>query len=922
MKTGIPLLLILFSFAQAFAQVPQGFSYQAVARGADGKVLADQEISLKIGILEGSPSGPLLYEETHTTTTSDLGLFSLKIGQGAVSSGSFEAIDWGNSLKYLDVALDTEGGNSYTHMGTIQLLSVPYALYAGKSGGDDDADPANELQDIILEGSELSITQGSTVDLGGLGAVTDSDDQTLSLTGTELSIEDGNTVDLSGLNTDGQTLSLENNLLSIEGGNAVDLTPLQEDGDADPANEIQDLQMDGDILTITLKEGATPVDLAPYKDNSDDQILSLVDTELSIEDGNAVDLAGLVDDADPDPENEIQDLQLNGHLLTLTINGAPTEIDLEPYLDNTDEQDLNLVDNSLNLTNDDTPVDLSGYLDNTDEQDLDDVLTRGADAGGKNILNLANPVNDMDAATKAYVDELESRMSAFEYSLLGSANGLALWNKLGNIDEVTNSATGPGGVIRGDLNFNHDVMYGKGVTPNGRGDVTGIDFPTTVVDPEKGTIELWAQFYEAPVAGDYGVYGFVNVAHWTHHVVAFYWHNSSSKLEMTLGFNGTVRGASLTGFSPAFNEPVHLAFVWDREGIDGSGDFMRVYVDGEAVATNTTENDWGDDNSSGNFRVAAPWDSNYGTDRYSLDNIKVWDHAKTSFEDRFMDGTITGSVEVASIDVSQITGLLGEGYTMFIPDIMDNYTVLEFHNFIGTGNAVITHGPGYDIEQVERYNEWGERDDIPGLSMEHPVIFEVDPSNQPFYDNLISWFNQATPTTSTFSIITRNNAGEEKFRWNGYDWIPDGYEPGIDGRTRFRVITGQLPDNIVHIQTEGLANYGTDASFNPETDADEVLFDGVQFYQPAYEIDTANHILTLTWDSNEASGVWELVRNTIQGSTYRPQIQMTHWLESGTLLRQNVFDYAFPVSVKYSGFGLDSKVKVQVRFWYVRLRIH
>ncbi|MCT4581853.1 MAG: hypothetical protein N4A35_10580 [Flavobacteriales bacterium] len=54
-------------------------------------------------------------------------------------------------------------------------------------------------------------------------------------------------------------------------------------------------------------------------------------------------------DADADPSNEIQDLQLSGNNLTITNNGTPTTIDLSSYLDNTDTQDIDSV--SLNGTN-------------------------------------------------------------------------------------------------------------------------------------------------------------------------------------------------------------------------------------------------------------------------------------------------------------------------------------------------------------------------------------------------------------------------------------------------------------------------------------------------------------------------------------------------------------------------------------------
>jgi len=118
----------------AFAQAPQSFNYQGVARDASGNILANQNIGLRMSILQGGSLGATVFQETHTVTTNSLGLFSIQIGAGAVTSGSIESISWGIDSYYLNTEMDPAGGSAYVDMGTSQLLSVPYALYAENSG--------------------------------------------------------------------------------------------------------------------------------------------------------------------------------------------------------------------------------------------------------------------------------------------------------------------------------------------------------------------------------------------------------------------------------------------------------------------------------------------------------------------------------------------------------------------------------------------------------------------------------------------------------------------------------------------------------------------------------------------------------------------------------------------------------------------
>jgi uncharacterized protein (TIGR02145 family) len=57
----------------------------------------------------------------------------LQIGTGTVSSGVFSSIDWGNTLHFIKLEADFTGGNTYVTLGTQELMSVPYAMYASKT---------------------------------------------------------------------------------------------------------------------------------------------------------------------------------------------------------------------------------------------------------------------------------------------------------------------------------------------------------------------------------------------------------------------------------------------------------------------------------------------------------------------------------------------------------------------------------------------------------------------------------------------------------------------------------------------------------------------------------------------------------------------------------------------------------------------
>jgi hypothetical protein len=125
------ILLLLFPFSLLFAQAPQGFNYQAVVSNANGQLLINKAVNFQFNIRQNAQTGSPLYTETHQITTDDLAQASLVIGQGTATTGNFTTINWGNGSYYLSIEINT--GNGYVAMGSTQLLSVPFALYANQS---------------------------------------------------------------------------------------------------------------------------------------------------------------------------------------------------------------------------------------------------------------------------------------------------------------------------------------------------------------------------------------------------------------------------------------------------------------------------------------------------------------------------------------------------------------------------------------------------------------------------------------------------------------------------------------------------------------------------------------------------------------------------------------------------------------------
>ncbi|MEM9928255.1 MAG: hypothetical protein AAF840_00420 [Bacteroidota bacterium] len=165
MKTLLKTLAIIMALlflptTIVLAQSPEAFKYQAVVRNPDNTPIISQAVSIRISILQGSATGPVAYQESHTPTTSGIGLIALNIGEGTPLVNLFADIAWATGDHFLQVEVDLNGGTSYQLLGTSQLLSVPYALYAKRAGGFDlEAGNGIEIDGNVISNVKPSLWQ-------------------------------------------------------------------------------------------------------------------------------------------------------------------------------------------------------------------------------------------------------------------------------------------------------------------------------------------------------------------------------------------------------------------------------------------------------------------------------------------------------------------------------------------------------------------------------------------------------------------------------------------------------------------------------------------------------------------------------------------------------------------------------------------
>ncbi|MEQ8879072.1 MAG: hypothetical protein RLQ12_05545 [Cyclobacteriaceae bacterium] len=279
------------------------------------------------GKLSSSDNGLLVFDLTDKTF-----YYWQDTGWQSLSAGN-------QSLEYdpLTNQLTLTGGSSIdlSALATTDwndLKNTPEGFLDGTDEVDDaDADPTNEIQDLSISGNLLRITNNDNATVIDLGAISGSDNQDLlfiegviSLTGDP----DATMIDLSGYDSDvsddfdGQFSSLTGVPADLADGDQV------EDADADPTNELQTITTNNSPGNITLSGDTTlNLNVNDADASSTNELITMAtlmggNTLRIVESGtnHDVDLSALAEDADADPNNEVQSLIYNSvsNVLTLT----------------------------------------------------------------------------------------------------------------------------------------------------------------------------------------------------------------------------------------------------------------------------------------------------------------------------------------------------------------------------------------------------------------------------------------------------------------------------------------------------------------------------------------------------------------------------------------------------------------------------
>lgn len=144
---GLLIVSLVFAVGTSIAQPPPAIPFQSVAKDPIGNPAQNRDVYTKVIIYQTSAiGGKNVWEETHLSKSDKDGIFTVYIGKGTKSAATTLAnigqIDWGNGPFFLNVKIAVAPSvpavwwvpaDNYVDLGTTQMMSVPYALFAGNA---------------------------------------------------------------------------------------------------------------------------------------------------------------------------------------------------------------------------------------------------------------------------------------------------------------------------------------------------------------------------------------------------------------------------------------------------------------------------------------------------------------------------------------------------------------------------------------------------------------------------------------------------------------------------------------------------------------------------------------------------------------------------------------------------------------------
>lgn len=123
------MMMVMPSFAQNSGL---GFNYQAVVRNANGVLLSNSDVSLRISLFPGQLASAPTWVETHKVHTDVSGSFGITVGKGTRDAMSVAAnySDINFATVYYWMKIEILEGSNYREVSYSQLPSSPYSEVA------------------------------------------------------------------------------------------------------------------------------------------------------------------------------------------------------------------------------------------------------------------------------------------------------------------------------------------------------------------------------------------------------------------------------------------------------------------------------------------------------------------------------------------------------------------------------------------------------------------------------------------------------------------------------------------------------------------------------------------------------------------------------------------------------------------------